>query len=450
MSLKLRNIISMEDGDYEDVSPEAAEGAVDEVEAVEAADEITSETEVMDEYSEELDETVEDVQELEETQEVLETALENPDYEGLDEVSAEMIGQRLRNLSKRRGFDVDHVAGAFSKESFNTRTSGRRRKTEIAVEGIKDAIISMWERIKKAIKAVWQAIKDFWKKHISTMGRLLKALEKTKKRARDVNGAPTGEAPKPSSGLQKAFYTKSGGSISASVISEIGKRQDTATEASIAILNGVTDAVSTIVEKSGDENQFTLQFISDTFKLGKNIGTDRANDSNAITLSGIFDTYVKGHSVYGSENEPLVGGWFAEIDDSGMSETKKTFEFKWDQREVKPSDKKTLSVANKNAMTDLCDNAIQLIKKTQRFGDNFNKASSKYDQAMNKFSQSVSKLDDEADGDTKKALQVAMRLMNDVSRLLPKINSKIAGLNVTFGKQVISFCNTCMSNYKEA
>lgn len=431
MALKLRNIISMEDDSYaEDIAPEVAEAAVDEVEANEAAEEIVEETEVMDDYSEELDETVEDVEELEQTQEVLETAMENPDYEGIDEVAAEEIGQKLRRLARKRGFDVNHLAGTFSKESFNTRTSGRRRRTEIALEGIKDAIVKMWERIKAAIKAIWQAIKDFWKKHISTMGRLLKALEKAKRRARDINGSPDAAAKiKVSPSLQRTFFGKE--NLSAKLVKEYTERQKFATSATVQLLKDITDINNEVVSKN-KEGDFIIKRKADLYDGIKS-----------------FDNLA-------TEDKPLVNGVFPVIEDEGSTEDNMRSNLKWDQRSSKPSETRSFNIASSKDMVEVLDLNIDLIKHTQNLGDNFNKASVEYDRALNKFSQAVNnssnklqEVDTEASRETQKNMRASMEMINWTSRLLPKINSKIAGLNVACAKGALSYCNTSMANYKE-
>lgn len=431
MALNLRNIISMEDDSYtEEVAPEVAEAAVDEVEATEASEEIIEETEAMDEYSEELDETVEDVQELEQTQEVLETAMENPDYEGMDEVAAEEIGQKLRRLARKRGFDVNHLAGTFSKESFNTRTSGRRRRTEIAMEGIKDAIVKMWERIKAAIKAIWQAIKDFWKKHISTMGRLLKALEKAKRRARDINGSPDAAAKvKVSPGLQRTFFGKE--NLSAKLVKEYTARQKAATGATVELLKELTRVTSQAVTKTEDGDW-------------------------VLNQQAEINADMKEFSTVGTEDKPLVNGFFPLIEDDGSTEDTLRASFKWDQRAAKPSDNRNFNIASSKDMVEILDANIDLIKHTQHLGDNFSKASTEYDRAMNKFSQGVNTASNQLNEEdteearaSQKALRATMDLLNWTSRLLPKINSKVAGLNVACAKGALSYCNTSMANYKE-
>lgn len=425
MNLDFKSVISNEDYDDAPIAEEEAVLAADVAEVDEISDEIATDNDQIDDFSEELDETIEDVQELESTQADLEEALGDDDYEGMDQVAVEQLNRRLARVAAKRGFDISATRGVFSKESFTGTASNRRRATEYALEGLVDTIKQMWERIKAAVKAMWEGIKKFWKEHLSTMGRLIKALKKVKQRIKDAKGNPDGTvSPKAAGSLSKVFPGKE--NLSAKTIADFTGRQ-------VDFVSGVTMFVDNI---NASANK-----IATTIKSGNDVAGEIALVTSTLTKG-------KAKESFGSESAPLVGGVYGEITGDNTEGDSVKVELQWKEVKVDAKDRK-LTISGKNELGSMIDSNISLIEDTEKLGGRFQKLQVEFDKAQNAINSAVagmSSSDDE--DDLAKAVRVASRSYQDLMRLVPKINSRAVKLNIRCAQGAVSYAKTCLSNYK--
>lgn len=184
-----KKLFSMEelDGDIEGVEVELEttpeEGEVADVE-VEVAEDVAE----IEDIETSVDEGVDAAEDLEEIQEVIEASLDE-DGEGLDEISAEMARVAVKAICGRIGANPKAIYSLYAKENFESASS-RRANSQIATEAVGDMLKDLWNRIKAAINSMWTKVKDFWAKHLSSLGRLKKAVASMEKK---VNGLDKAE-----------------------------------------------------------------------------------------------------------------------------------------------------------------------------------------------------------------------------------------------------------------
>lgn len=428
IGLNWDTFMSGENEGMEDIPLETAEQAVIEGEVVEAAEEIETDVQEFEQFDDNTDALIEDAEELEAVKDGLDEQLEDPQFEGIDEFAAEMIGNRIARMGRDRKMDFGSLTSTYSKETFGSNINNRRERTVLASEGLGDAIKSMWEKIKAAIKAAVDYVKDFFKKHISTVGRLIKALEKTKKRARDVKGSPdASKEVKVSSALQNAFYVS--GNLGTEEVAKVISNHDEA----------MMDAIRVIEKTKAITDKIDVAFIGKV-----------TNGADASAAANMFTTVKKEVvGTFGSQDKLLVGGVFGKIETTDK-ENGVSVNVVWDERKAKASKEAKVAVGQKSALEGLCASTIEVLNKTQQMGKVVDKATDSFNKSMNDLNKYIGTIDEGISTEGRKALNGVTNGLRDVVRAVPKVSTRLVRENVKLARSVNSFVGVSLGNYKAA
>lgn len=407
--------LSMEDSTAEVVDAEEAQEAQEDLELNEALTEAEEDTEAVDEFIEDTEETIEDVEDLEAIQETIGEQLDDPDYQGLDEVAVESISRIINRLDERRGLDVRVARDIIAQESFNGSVALRRTNTQLAFESIGSVIRNAWEAIKRAIKGAWDAIAEIWNTHFSEMGRLEKALTALHNRARDTEGAPdTSKEVKVPAKLQQLVYNN--GNLQISMITDLIKKQK-------GVTGTANKAVATAIENANN----------------------LANDANAPKLDA---KPVE----FGTENSVLANGFYGTAEREGDGD-KARYKFKTDRRRLEVKKDAKFIFATTNEIQSAVKEAKDLLSETRGLGKEYKSQRKKFDEAVGKVDKKIQELE-QANDDTaeilKEDLDKVTKVLNSYGVVIPKINSRISRLNLDTIKGLIQFSRVSLKNIKSA
>jgi Mg2+ and Co2+ transporter CorA len=119
------------------------------------------------------------------------------------------------------------------------------------MEGIKDFLKNLWEKIKAFVMKIWGKLKEFWDKHFSTVGRLVKKLEALSEKIADSSGVrkdTAGKDIKAPADIARAFRTTS--TLSIGDVKEYVKE---AFDFTTKIKGRVTSSLDNILGKVNDK-----------------------------------------------------------------------------------------------------------------------------------------------------------------------------------------------------
>ena len=407
--------LSMEDSTAEVVDAEEAQEAQEDLELNEALTEAEEDTEAVDEFIEDTEETIEDVEDLEAIQETIGEQLDDPDYQGLDEVAVESISRIINRLDERRGLDVRVARDIIAQESFNGSVALRRTNTQLAFESIGSVIRNAWEAIKRAIKGAWDAIAEIWDTHFSEMGRLEKALTALHNRARDTEGAPdASKEVKVPAKLQQLVYNN--GNLQISMITDLIKKQKDVT-------GTANKAVATAIENAN--------------KL--------ANGASVATV----DTKTVN---FGTENSVLANGFYGTAEREGEDD-KARYKFKTDRRRLEVKKDAKFIFATTSEIQGAVKDAKELLSETRGLGKEYKSQRKKFDEAVGKVDKKIQELE-QANAESAKAIKENLdnvtKSLNSYGVVIPKINSRISRLNLDTIKGLIQFSRVSLKNIKSA
>lgn len=383
-----------------EVSPEAGEVADVQVDVEQEVGEIEDQTGAIEEGMGAADQ-------LEQVEEVVADAAEG---EGLDPVAAEAIKIAVEAICARVGANPKSVYALYATENFQS-TSSRKANTKIALEGVGEFLKDMWKKIKAALSRMWEKIRAFWDKHVSSLGRIKKALESMKAKVGESSGklkdkAYIEDAP---SGLAEAIGFE--GDISVKSVEKIINTHKTLMDTSDVIVK-VAEAFNAAA--------------------ASNIGNP---DAAAKALGGVKDRSVG----------PVVGGiTFAYKFERDQAEGDVTFTI--ERENVDRKDKGGVSLAEKNDVKNLVDGMLKLItdnikakEKVTKMQEGFNKLSLAIEKAIN---------GSNAAPDDVKAMRNSMKIAYKVNAKFPTVMNEVLALNIKLSKSVLSYASLCLKNYK--
>lgn len=380
-----------------EVSPEEGEVADVQVDVEQEVGEVTDGADAIEEGMGAADQ-------LEQVEEVVGKAAEG---EGLDDLSAEAIRIAVEAICARVGANPKAVYSLYATENFQSASS-RKANTKIALEGVGEFLKDMWKKIKAALQNLWTKVKAFWEKHISSLGRIKKALESMKQKVGESSGklkdkAYIDEAP---SGLVEAVGFE--GDISVSTITKI-----------ITTHKTLLDTTSEIVAATDAFNNKAAAKIIDP-------------KGAADSLSGVKDYSVG----------PVVGGvtisykWEKDA-------TEGTVTLEVERENVDRKDKGGVSLAEKNDVKNLVDSMLKVIvdnikakEKMTKLQESFNKLSLSIEKAINTSNQD------------QKAMRDSMKIAYKINAKAPVINNEALALNIKLSKSILGYAALCLKNYK--
>lgn len=167
----------------------------------EAAVAVINETvEDIKEDVETIEEAASDIETLEDHTEVVEESLAE-DGEGITEEHAKTLDIAVEHILKKLNYPKHK---SLSVENFGSIHS-RKKATKVALEGFKETIVQLWEKLKAVAKQMWEKVVEFYNKYFTEVGRLKNGIVALEKQVKEAKGSPK-EATLKASGLTKAFW----------------------------------------------------------------------------------------------------------------------------------------------------------------------------------------------------------------------------------------------------
>ena len=339
--------------------------------------------------------------------------------EGLDPVAAEAVRLAVEAICARVGANPKAVYSLYATENFRS-VSSRKANTKIALEGIGEFLKNLWEKIKTAVTNLWEKVKAFWDKHLSSLGRLAKAMESMKAKISQVKGNPSFEAVTVPAGLQAVFPVK-GANLGVDEVKGYVTRAKTATTA-----------------------------IADFRLLNTVIGS-----SELTTIADLIVKYKDNGNIiaFGSENEPVAGGvyykWTFKIEsepDDGVDIV--TVDVDEDHGKFNDNRKEAqMDIASKDALKKLISEAITDVKALVKHRDKVAQRVKAISGNMKAISRSIDALTAQSD-DAKKA-KANMRTFNLLMTKGPMLEAKVLGIQLATYKGVLQYTDVCLKNFKK-
>lgn len=415
----LENDDSMNNAPEMEVSGEEGEAAAALTETGDDGAEITEVAEAASEGTEAADQ-------LGEVEALVEDAVENG--EGLDPVAAEAVRISVEAICARIGANPRAVYSLYATENFQSASS-RKANSRIALEGIGEFLKNLYEKIKTALSNMWTKIKAFWAKHISTLGRVKKALEAMKTKVSSSSGKIEGravidEAP---SSMVDAFVGT--GSLNTSAVEKYIAAHAASTKTS-AVNNAEIATYNSAAEK-----------LAAKAGLAPAAATNRRND----TVNKFTDL--------GGKDAPLVGGVYIvyEVEAADSDEDKVNVTVTRETIDNKET-KRTFVIAGKDEVKSVLGETLTVINETIKVKD----SSDKLETSLNKFMQAIGKTVNEKEKkDSSEQDKEATKTLRNQLAQTYSLNSKMASqsiemlnMNIRLAKAVLGFSAICLKNYK--
>ena len=357
---------------------------------------------------------------LEEIEDVVEASIE--EGEGLDPVAAEAVRIAVEAICARVGANPKSMYALYATENFQSASS-RKANSRIALEGISDFLKSLWEKIKAAVSNIWTKVTEFWNKHVSNLGRVLKALESMKSKISATKGSPNqgSDEVKASSGLVSTFAGKG--------------------DVSTVEINNFISAHTKAAKSADTETKVLMQAVS-------NAGTP----NNLLpALSGVTSGSIK----LGEASAPLAGGVYLEYkyeieNDKSTEEDGITFKFEVEEESADSDKERDLYVAGKDALKKVVQDTIVLIKASVKTRDTVDKDRKEFEKVkkdLDKLIGGMSAADATEKLARRKAGQ-ALRTFSTIHAKVPGISAKLAAMDVRLAKGVLEYCSACLKRFK--
>ena len=401
-----KSLFALENADLDQV--EGFEGG-EELEAADIVEETDAGTEEITEIADAVEEGTDAGDQMQQVEELVADAVENG--EGLDPVAAEAVRISVEAICARVGADPKAVYSLYAVENFQSASS-RKANSRIALEGVGEFLKDLWAKIKAALKKMWDKMKAFWAKHVSTLGRLTKALEKTKARVKASSGKITGKAyvEKAPSGLVSAFAGK-GDLDAARVTSYLD---------SIAAAGSTTEEVEKVVTK--------LKSLS---------------GQKVLTLDGFKSQVESGSEKLqkGFEFQAIGGDTVKtalKLSDDGKSVTVNTERTPFDGKDEEAG----MAIATKSQLEAVVQKALDMVKGQVAMKKNGEKIEQETNAVLAAFGQMIN----ESEGD-KEALRAVLSASYRLNASAAKVHSIVTTQTVRAAKATIAFVNANLKQY---
>lgn len=385
-----------------EVSPE--EGEVADVQA-----EIGEEVGEMDDQATAIDEGVEASGQMEEVEELVANAAE--EGEGLDPVSADAVRIAVEAICARVGANPKTFYSLYATENFQSASS-RKANTRFALEGVGEFLKDMWKKIKAALQNLWTKVKAFWDKHISSLGRIKKALESMKTKISESSGKLK----------DKAYIEQAPGAMQ-DAFGHIGDISPKTIRDVLAAHDLLLDKSSAVAEITKDYNERASSKITSA--------ENSVSDLNiASTLEGTTGTLVGGVQItYTFDIDKEEG----------------TVQLEVEREQVDRKDKGGISLCEKNDLKGLVNDTLKLINDNIKYKEK----QTKLQESFNKYSLAIEKaINNVSDETAQKNLRKNMKIAYKLNAKAPVITNEALALNIKMSKAVLGYASLCLKNYK--
>lgn len=281
-----------------------------------STDELTEELTDIEELTNDLDEAPEDIEvldqieadlgggEAEETEvvdvEETETETEGGEKAGeeveektetISAISAESMTTTLKIIQARWGVNTSRLQTALATENFssNLPATTRSRNEVMALNETKETKTSIMEGLKKALIAAWEWLKEFYRKHVTQVGRIEKAAKSLKAKLNKLEGEVESAGKKyMSAKLAKSLaYSGKVKEVNFGVIADAQKAAMGLDDVSMTVLKHIAD-----IAKTGDVGSLDMSVITDKLeKLNSKLpgGSNLIAEGEGVDTKFVFD-----------------------------------------------------------------------------------------------------------------------------------------------------------------
>lgn len=362
---------------------------------------------------------------LEEVEEVVEKAVEEED--GLTPAGAEAVKIAVEAICARIGANPKAMHALYATENFVSKSS-RKANSQYALEGIGEFLKDLWKRIKARLSGLWEKVKAFFEKHVSSIGRVKKALEAMKVKVSDSSGKFKGNsyldvAP---SGLVEAFASSS--DISAGV-------------------------VATYINTHRDQSAEFLKIEQITTSFTDGLADFKADNAvKTLEATKIKSTQLKGEGILlelSTQDKPLIGGVAIKavfkFEEDGSLDVDIERD-KLDNAETKLG----VSLADKQTIQKHLTDTLAIIKDSVKYKERFHKRAEAFNKIVNALNKGVDAMATatEEDKEAVKAARALIKGFNKIGAKVPALEAELVSLNVKLAKAVLGYAGLCLKNYK--
>lgn len=348
---------------------------------------------------------------LEQVEEVVEQAAEG---EGLDPVAAEAIKIAVEAICARIGANPKAVYSLYATENFKSASS-RKANTKYALEGLGEFLKNLWEKIKAALTSLWEKVKAFWNKHVSSLGRSLKALESMKEKVSQLKGSGSYDPIEVPASLRSIFPSK-GATLGVSEIQNFGK-----------------------TVRAAEKQMSTFRLLENAAKITK------LSDIGQVLAGG--DVVVE----FGSESAPLPGGayfkWTYKLEketDDGIQTIK--LDVEEDHGKYSDGRKDTqMDIANKDALKSLIADTITDVKALIKYRDKVEQRTKSVTNAFKAIDKEIQAISDKAQSAQAKT---EVRSFNLIMSKGPIMETKLLSAQLVGVKGVLAYASVCAKHFK--
>ena len=406
----MAKLFALEDAELEGAGEVELEAAPEVGEVADAQVEVEADAGEMTEVAAGVDEGIGAADQLEEVEEVVADAAEG---EGMTATEARAIKIAVEAICARIGANPKSVYSLYATENFQSASS-RKANTKYALEGLGEFLKNLWEKIKAALSSLWEKIKAFWNKHMSSLGRTIKALESMKAKVAAMKGTPTTDQVEVPSNLKSIFPVKA----------RLG----------LAEIEGYINAVETAGTKLD----------------GFHILDMMAGATNLATIAKAAGQAKSGFKIeFGSEAQPMPGGVYqswefkVEVETDDGVETA-TLDIQEDSGKADEAHKNAqLDVLNKEKLKGLIDLTLKAAKNMAKYRDKADKRAKAAGQALKALDSAIDKTADQVNKEQAKS---NLRTFNLVMTKGPMIEAKFLSYNLVLMKGILAYSAACIKN----
>ncbi len=416
----------------------------DEVELNEAADEVEGDSEAID-----------DLQDASEALESIYLSMESAQRDGgLTREAAVFAGHAVQ--AAMRKFNVSSEEVGISLESFRDNKS---RATTVSMEGIREALKAIWDKIVSVFQAMMKKIADFWNKYVAAAPHIKRRAEGLRKKARNVTGTQkektiatglfrqlnvAGEVPKASNmtgyikSVRGVFSKNATTDDLDAFAKKVFSKENLASRNWTSSVNELRKAVTTVQSTYGITTSRTVTIAGDNVTLK----TSGSLPGNSLLVCDRVKGYNDadsgdGPTAFAAEIRSVKWGVYADKHDLKTKDTDKDKKFE------------TLSASTVEAICDEVIQSMELIiqQKTQSARkENEVKAIKK---AGDDFVNDAAS--DNEDGTKSQQESDAAKVMSaviDFSKTMEAGDTQVLRYNFNLAKASLAWCARSLSQYK--
>lgn len=360
--------------------------------------------------------------------------------EGLSPEAADMAEVVVESITRRLGITTRVLP---SMESFGSANS-RKAATKLAMEGVGDAIVRVWQAVKEAIISLWKKIVEFVKKIFDGNLSLEKAAKDLKAKVSKITGIPESEKFEDTS-ICNAFGADD---VKVANVEAVLAQHKLFCERSgglEAAIKGCVDGAT----KSTDSSAVVEALVKLSAFFGPGVKLD---DKEETTVLNEDKFLINGECIkVTTVNKPPAGE-----DESGEV----VFSYAFAKSEKASAVGKSVVILSKKDMEKVCDDVIGLAKENGKLVANIEKASTQVaalGKAIDKVINELEKGVENKSEDNKNAFRKDRKLIDFTRKVVGTVSNKagsfatsIAGKNIKAGKAALNYVSKCSNKYKSA